>query len=94
MIDHPLPVGARVHHRGGIYSLSYGPYDLDRLQGGTYWGTVREVELGDDGEPRRYPDGSYEYRIESDFPLTPGREMERWWASYHIDRVYDPEEAK
>jgi hypothetical protein len=88
---HPLPIGTRVHHVGGIYSRSFflnGLQDLEGHEnGGMYWGTIVEVKLDDEDKPRRYPDGSYEYRVETDAPLVADRpDPERWWASYHIDR--------
>jgi hypothetical protein len=89
---HPLPIGTRVHHVGGIYSRSFflnGPDDLEGHEsGGMYWGTIVEVKLDDEDKPRRYPDGSYEYRVETDAPIVADRpDPERWWASYHIDRT-------
>lgn len=74
---HPLAVGARVHHRGGIYSANWKPAVGE---GGSYWGTVLQVV------PQH--DRNYEYEVQADAAVLPGYENKpRWWASYHIDRV-------
>ena len=87
-IEHPLPAGARVHHRGGIYSLGYSAQHVDDGEnGGYYWGTIVDVLRGNDGEPLRFPDGAYEYKVLRDAPLISGGQRETHWASYHIDRA-------
>jgi hypothetical protein len=73
-----LPVGARVHHRGGIYSRGWTEEQRQESPG-TYWGTIVEVD------PRVYGDGSREYLVRYDRPDTPTGPTEGWWASYHID---------
>ena len=68
-----IRVGDRVHHRGGVYSLSWEG-------GGMYWATVLEVE------PQS--DGTYELLVKRDEPPFWTRKNEpTWWASYAIDRV-------
>lgn len=73
-----LPVGARVHHRGGIYSRGWTAEE-QAANPGTYWATIVEVD------PRVYADGSREYLVRYDKPHTPMSPETGWWASYHID---------
>jgi hypothetical protein len=88
-VSHPLPIGTRVHHCGGIYSISFFLSGSDDLEGhddgGPYWGTVLEVK-------GPYADGSYEYLVERDSPHDPDEPHGyAEWASYHIDRQFQPE---
>lgn len=86
MTTHPLHPGTRVHHRGGIYSRGWSPEE-QAAQPGSYWGTIEDVMRDDAGEPRRYPDGSYEYRVLRDAPLLAGGSLVGEWASYHTDEA-------
>lgn len=73
MIRRDLQPGDRVHHRGGIYSVSHDG-------GGQYWGTVLEVK------PQH--DGTAELLVKRDGPpFWSGENEPTWWASYAIDRV-------
>jgi hypothetical protein len=64
-------IGDRVHHRGGIYSLTHEG-------GGYYWGTVLEVV------PQS--DGTDELRVQRDEAPFWSNDP-TWWASYAVDRV-------
>lgn len=69
-----LTVGARVHHRGGIYSRGWTPAQ-QAAKPDPYWGTVVEIH------PRVY---GAEYLVRRD-RAWPGGEESSWWASYHLD---------
>lgn len=78
-IEHPIPVGARVHHVAGI-----GTKGRPEL-GGPYWGRVVEV-VKPAGGPYEYdvmPDGSHS--------LT-ARPFLTIWEEHHVDQVLAVEE--
>lgn len=88
----PLASGTRVHHRACLWS--YGFTETERqARPGWGWATVIDVQRRDDGEPRQYSDGSYEYNVRYDEPMFEGTSDESWWASYHIDQAESPEAA-
>lgn len=60
--QHPLPVGARVHHRGEIWSLMNDG-------GSSGWGTVLQVK------PQH--DKTFEYEVKRDKPFL-GNETTWW----------------
>lgn len=76
--------GVRVHHRGCLWSRWFTEEER-QAQPSWGWATVIDVQRRGDGEPRQYPDGSYEYEVRYDAPHTPGGPETGWWASYHID---------
>jgi hypothetical protein len=79
-MKHPLPEGTRVHHMNQPWS--YGFTEEERQAKPSWgWATVLSVHFGP------YPDGSYEYDIRYDKPLSPGGTREGQWASYHIDQA-------
>jgi hypothetical protein len=74
-----LPVGARVHHRGGQFSRGWTEAER-RANPVSSWGTIVKVD------PRVFPDGSREYLVRYDKPHYEGGPPEAWWASYHLDQ--------
>lgn len=89
MIRHPLPAGTRVHHRACIWN--YGFTEEERQARPSWgWATVIDVQRCASGEPREYPDGSYEYNVRYDAPMFTDGNDESWWASYHIDQAEAP----
>lgn len=79
-IVEPYPEGARVHHRGGVYSK--GAPGSTPGHAGPYWGTVvRSVEQGD---------GTYEYEVlpDTNFASTHLVPQLTWWGSHHIDEAH------
>lgn len=79
-VAHPLPAGARVHHRGCEWSYGFTETQC-AAKPHWGWGTVLQCK------PQH--DGSYEYEIEKDAPLCEGMSTRYWWASYHIDEARD-----
>lgn len=78
-IEHPIPVGARVHHVAGI--ATKGRPDL----GGPYWGRVVEVV-----KPAA---GRYEYDVMPDGSHSPtARPFLTIWEEHHVDQVLAVEE--
>lgn len=76
-MSNSIPIGARVHHIGFRYSVSFSDNEC-KGNPSPGWGTVTQVV------PQR--DGTYEYEILRDAPLTQGGDRRCWWASYQIDR--------
>lgn len=85
-MSHPLAAGARVHHCAAVWSFGFTEPER-QARPGWGWATVIDVQRTDGGEPKRYSDGSYEYNVRYDAPITEGGPTESWWASYHIDDV-------
>jgi hypothetical protein len=78
-IEHPIPVGARVHHVAGI--ATRGRPEL----GGPYWGTVKEVV--------KPAGGAYEYDVMPDGSHSPtARPFLTVWEEHHVDEVLAAEE--
>lgn len=72
-----IPIGARVHHRGSKWSLSFDEEDR-RKHPSDGWGVVISAYAN--------RDGTFEYEVKKDAPFLPGGTTKGSWASYHIDR--------
>jgi len=79
-VNHPLPVGTRVHHCNCLWNHHYTEAEC-QANPSWGWGTVIGIHSGP------YPDKSYEYVIRYDAPHVPGGTTVSQWASYHIDRA-------
>lgn len=64
-----IPIGARVHHRGFKYSVSFSENEII-ANPSAGWGIVTQAV------PQR--DGTYEYEVIRDAPLTQGGDRKCW----------------
>jgi hypothetical protein len=79
-IDHPIPEGARVHHRAGIHTKG------SPEKGGPYWGTVKQIV--------KPAGGRYEYDVLPDGRHAgTGRPFLTIWEEHQIDEVMEDADA-